>query len=161
MGSNVTKPVPGAKGSAGPPATKPDKHHEYVIVGGGTAGITVAARLRRAMGSVDMAVIEPSSTHYYQPLWTLVGGGVYDKTVTARPEADYIPKGATWIQDAVAAFDPDHSTLTTSKGLTIGYRYLVVAAGIQIDWDKVKGLKESLGHDGVCTNYAFDYVDTT
>jgi sulfide:quinone oxidoreductase len=48
--------------------------HQILIVGGGTAGITVAARMLRK-GYTDVAVIEPSNMHYYQPLWTLVGGG--------------------------------------------------------------------------------------
>ncbi len=49
-------------------------HHRILIIGGGTAGITVAARMLRK-GHDDVAVIEPSESHYYQPLWTLVGGG--------------------------------------------------------------------------------------
>lgn len=144
------RPTPGAT-----------KHHDFVIVGGGTAGITVAARLSRAFDKPDLAVIEPSPTHYYQPLWTLVGAGVFDKSVTARPEADYIPHGATWIQDSVISFDPLNNCITTRNGDTVSYNYLIVAAGIQIDWDHVKGLKESLGHGGVCTNYDFEYVDST
>lgn len=143
------------------PAPAVTKHYDFVIVGGGTAGITVAARLARAFGKPEVAVIEPSSTHYYQPLWTLVGAGVFDKSVTARPEADYIPPGATWVKDAVLSFDPPNNRVTTRNGDVFSYNYLVVAAGIQIDWDHVKGLKESLGHGGVCSNYDFEYVDST
>ena len=47
-------------------------HHQVVIVGGGTAGISVAARLTNGwFNKRDVAVIEPADTHYYQPLWTL------------------------------------------------------------------------------------------
>ena len=49
-------------------------HSNVLIVGGGTGGITVAARLHRA-GVHDVTIVEPSSSHYYQPLFTLVGGG--------------------------------------------------------------------------------------
>ena len=134
--------------------------HEVLIVGGGTAGLSVAARLCNA-GVRDVAIIEPSDKHYYQPLWTLVGAGVFDKQVTERDEADYIPEGATWIRDAVASFDPGNNAVKTKSGQTIAYEYLVVAAGIQLDWDKIEGLRETLGKNGVVSNYAYETVHTT
>lgn len=139
-----------------------ESKHRIVIVGGGTAGITVAARLRHALGrSADLAIIEPAATHYYQPLWTLVGAGVCPKEETARPMRDYIPSGVSWIQDAVAAFQPESNALTTRDGRAVRYDYLIVAPGIQINWGDVKGLRESVGTRGVCSNYAYEYVDST
>ena len=73
-------------------------------MGGGTAGITVAAQLRRAATGLDITLLEPSGKHYYQPLWTLVGGGVYPREATELDEASVIPKGVKWIQDAVTEF---------------------------------------------------------
>ena len=136
-------------------------HHQIVIVGGGTAGITVAARLRVADPSLDVAVIEPSEKHYYQPLWTLVGGGMFKPEDSGRDEAAVIPHGVTWIKDAVVAFDPGANQLTTRDGATISYEYLVVAPGIQINWDKVKGLKDAVGKAGVCSNYSIQTVGST
>src|SRR5687768_1292110 len=110
-------------------------HHQIVIVGGGTAGITVAARLVKGwFNRLDVAVVEPSDKHYYQPLWTLVGGGVVRKEVTARSEASVIPRKVTWIRDAVAEFHPDQNAIVTRGGQRVTYDWLVVAAGIQIDW---------------------------
>jgi sulfide:quinone oxidoreductase len=138
-----------------------DIHHQIVIVGGGTGGISVAARLSRALERPDIAILEPSETHYYQPLWTLVGGGAATKESTARAEADLIPHGATWIRDAAVAFDPERNTVTTAGGRRIRYDYLVVAPGIQLDWAKIDGLPAALGKDGVCSNYSYDTVDST
>lgn len=135
--------------------------YKIVIVGGGTAGITVAAQLAKRLDSKEIAIIEPSSKHYYQPLWTLVGGGAATKESTERDEADYIPKGVTWIKDKAIEFYPDENYLLTLSGQRINYNFLVVAAGIQIDWDKIKGLKDSLGKNGVCSNYSYQYVDKT
>ncbi|MCX7701118.1 MAG: NAD(P)/FAD-dependent oxidoreductase, partial [Gemmataceae bacterium] len=135
--------------------------HQIVIVGGGTAGITVAARLRRADKNLDIAIIEPSEKHYYQPIWTLVGAGIFPKQVSERAEADYIPKGVHWLRDAVAEFQPNDKTVRTQNGQTVGYDYLVVAPGIQINWHAVTGLKEAIGRGGVCSNYDFRYVDYT
>ncbi|MFY0579530.1 FAD-dependent oxidoreductase [Cystobacter fuscus] len=79
--------------------------HRILIIGGGTAGISVAARLARA-GQKDVAIIEPSAQHYYQPLWTLVGAGEARVEDTVRDEARLIPKGVKWIQDWARDVDP-------------------------------------------------------
>lgn len=142
-------------------AQHPTLQQRVVIVGGGTAGITVAARLRRAAKSLDITLIEPSAKHYYQPLWTLVGGGVFPREATELDEASVIPEGVTWIQDAVTEFLPEENTVITKEGKRIGYDYLIVAPGIQLDWHKVKGLPEAIGHNGVCSNYAYEYVNST
>jgi sulfide:quinone oxidoreductase len=135
--------------------------YQVVIVGGGTGGIMVAAQLMAQPNPPEIALIEPSTRHYYQPLWTLVGGGVFPREQSMRDEADYIPRGVTWLQEYVTAFDPDANSLTLRNGETITYDYLVVALGIQIDWGKIKGLKESLGKHNVCSNYSYDTVECT
>ncbi len=135
------------------------KHH-VLVVGGGTAGITVAARLLRK-GYSDVAVIEPSDRHYYQPLWTLVGGGQADAASTERSEASVMPKGATWIRKAASGFDPDNNTVVCDDGSTYGYDVLVVCPGLQLDWDATEGLPEALGKGGVSSNYRFDLAPRT
>jgi len=135
--------------------------YPIVIVGGGTGGLSVAARLAAQLPAGTVALVEPSDNHYYQPLWTLVGAGVFDKSITERPEADYIPDGVVWIKDAVAAFAPDVKQVVTKTGERIGYEQLVVALGMQLDWQKIEGLPDALGKAGVCSNYRYDLVDST
>ncbi|MFG2087236.1 MULTISPECIES: FAD-dependent oxidoreductase [unclassified Spirillospora] len=134
--------------------------HRVLIVGGGTAGITVAARLRRK-GVSGVTILEPSDTHWYQPLWTLTGGGQAPLDVARRPERSVIPRGVTWIRDAAAAVDPDARTVTTANGTELRYEYLVMAPGLQLDWSAVPGLTESLGRDGVSSNYSPEYAPKT
>lgn len=129
--------------------------HQIVIVGGGNAGISVAARLLIADSRLDIAIIEPSDKHYYQPAWTLVGGGAYDISDTVRREEDFIPKGVQWIRDAVATFQPEQNTVTTQGGTAVSYDFLIVCPGIQLNWSQVEGLPETLGKNGVCSNYSF------
>lgn len=138
-------------------------HYKIVILGGGSAGLTIAARLKRALPSADfdVAIVEPSTTHDYQPLWTLVGGGVCRKEISRRAESKYIPAGAAWIQDKVAEIRGAENKIVTAGGRSVGYDYLVVALGIKILWDGIPGLKESLGNNGVCSNYSYDTVDYT
>ena len=106
--------------------------HQILVIGGGTAGITVAARMLRK-GFRDVAVIEPSAVHYYQPLWTLVGAGLASAASTARPEASVMPAGARWTRNRAATIDPDGCTVTCADGATYGYDVLVVSPGIQLD----------------------------
>ncbi|SEM63437.1 sulfide:quinone oxidoreductase [Stigmatella aurantiaca] len=136
------------------------EHFRVVLIGGGTAGITVAARLRRR-GVTDMALIEPSAKHYYQPLWTLVGAGVSRAEDSVRDEADFIPRGTRWIQERAEEVDPVAREVRTTSGLRVGYDFLVVAPGIQLDWDKVRGLREALQTPCVSSNYDFHLAPKT
>ena len=133
-------------------------HHQILIVGGGTAGITVAARLVKGH---DVAVIEPSEKHYYQPLWTLVGAGCSTIEQTERPETSVMPKGATWIKDAATGFDPDNNAVRTASGTTYTYDVLIVCPGIQLDWDRIPGVRDALGKNGVSSNYLPEYAPKT
>ncbi|PCF49676.1 type II sulfide:quinone oxidoreductase Sqr [Staphylococcus delphini] len=139
------------------------KHYQIVIVGGGTAGITVAARLLKNNENLKgkIAIIDPAEYHYYQPLWTLVGAGVSDLKSSRKSMAHVIPKGAQWIKNAVSSFQPDHNKLTLEDDTEVSYAYLVVAPGLQINWSSIKGLKENIGKNGVCSNYSPDYVNET
>ncbi len=136
-------------------------HHRVLILGGGTAGICVAARLRRADPSLDIGIVEPSESHFYQPLWTLVGAGVFPPEASRRREADFIPAGVTWIRDRVSEIVPDHKAVVTAGGRRITYDWLVVALGIQVDWNAIPGLAEGIGTRGICSNYAFQHVAYT
>ena len=138
-------------------------HHQVVVVGGGSAGLSVAASLKTKNPALDIAIIDPAEKHYYQPLWTLVGAGIFPKEESERNEADFIPSGTTWIKEYVENFDPDNNAISLKGGDKITYDILVVAAGIQIDWDKIPGVKESVGKagTGVVSNYSYETVDST
>ena len=136
-------------------------HYPILVVGGGNAGISVSAQLLNKNKKLQLAIIEPSDKHYYQPAWSLVGAGIFDKAKTERSEASVIPKGATWIRDAVTSFKPEENKVYLNNGISLTYDYLIVAPGIQLNWGEVKGLKENLGKNGVCSNYDFRYADYT
>lgn len=136
-------------------------HYQILIVGGGNAGLSVASKLLRKNAKLDIAIVDPAEMHYYQPAWTLVGGGAFDVKATVRRQADVIPKGAQWIQQKVASFDPANNAVALENGSRISYDYLVAAPGIQLNWHEVKGLKETLGSNGVCSNYSFEHAPYT
>lgn len=128
--------------------------HEVVIAGGGTGGISVAARLARALGKDKVAIIEPSNDHYYQPMWTMVGAGLKPFSATRSAMSDVIPNGVKWIQNSVAKFNPDENTVQLEDGEEVSYKYLVVAMGINVHFEKIKGLPDALETPGVCSNYS-------
>ena len=127
--------------------------HQVVVIGGGTGGIMVTAQLLRAKKNLDVAIIEPSEEHKYQPAWTLVGAGLMEYKDTVKPEKRQIPKKASWIKEYVDSIDPDSMEVHLKNGDKVIYEYLIVAPGIQINLDGIEGLKETFGKNGVCSNY--------
>ena len=136
-------------------------HYQVLVIGGGNAGISATSQLLRKNKHLNIAIIEPSEDHFYQPAWTLVGGGTFDINRTIRKESSVIPKGAVWIKDAVTTFQPEKNEITTKNGSTYSYDYLIVAPGIKLNWNGVKGLAETIGKNNVTSNYSFDYAPYT
>jgi sulfide:quinone oxidoreductase len=138
-------------------------HYKVLIIGGGTAGVMVAARLLKNFKMLrgNIGIIDPADSHYYQPLWTLVGGGAVDKKQTRRNMKSVIPKDADWIKESVESFNPYQNSIMTLDKNIFTYDYLVVAPGIQVNWARIKGLKETLGKNNVCSNYSYEHVHYT
>jgi sulfide:quinone oxidoreductase len=143
------------------PVEVADATHEVVIVGGGAAGISVAASLLARSPGLDIAIIEPADIHYYQPGWTLVGGGVFDAATTARTMAGVLPRGVHWIKSAVAAFEPERDAVILDGCRVVKYRQLIVCPGLKLDWHGIDGLVETLGRNGVTSNYRYDLAPYT
>lgn len=150
-----------ANGGRLPTPEAGDAHHQVVIIGGGAAGIATAASLLRRKPDLDIAVVDPADVHYYQPGWTLVGAGVFEPRQTVLPMAEVIPQGARWIKAAVAAFEPDQNAVVLEGCKVLRYDRLVVAPGLKLAWDRVEGLPETLGQNGVTSNYRFDLAPYT
>ncbi|QFS84023.1 Beta-lactamase hydrolase-like protein [Roseivivax sp. THAF40] len=143
------------------PTDTGDAHFEVVIVGAGAGGISVAASLKARKPGLNIAVIDPADIHYYQPGWTMVGGGVFDAQTTAKTMGSLIPKGVHWIKSAVAAFEPKNNAVILDGCRVVKYDRLVVCPGLKLDWDKVEGLEDTLGRNGVTSNYRYDLAPYT
>lgn len=143
------------------PVEMADATHEVVIIGGGAAGIAVASSLLQRQPGLDIAVIDPADIHYYQPGWTLVGGGVFDAASTARTMASVLPRGVHWIKAAVAAFEPERDAVILDGCRVVKYKQLVVCPGLKLDWHGIEGLAETLGRHGVTSNYRYDLAPYT
>ncbi len=143
------------------PTDTGDAKFDVVIVGAGSAGIAVAASLKSRKADLNIAILDPADVHYYQPGWTMVGGGIFEPQTTAKEMGSLIPKGVTWIKSAVAAFEPKDNAVILDGCRVVKYDRLVVCAGLKLDWDKVEGLRETLGRNGVTSNYRYDLAPYT
>ena len=123
-------------------------HHRVVVVGAGTAGVTVAAQLKRTpqLASADIAILDPASTHHYQPGWTLVGSGLRDLGAMQRPLPTVLPDGVRHYPLSVSTFDPENNAVRTNEGVNLSYDYLVVAPGLQTNFAGVSGLEAALAN---------------
>ncbi len=143
------------------PVEVADASHDVVIIGGGAAGISVASSLLARSPGLDIAIVDPADVHYYQPGWTLVGAGVFNAATTARTMASVLPRGVHWIKSAVAAFEPERNAVILDGCRVVKYQQLVVCPGLKLDWHGIEGLPETLGQNGVTSNYRYDLAPYT
>lgn len=116
---------------------------KIVVVGGGAAGVGVSAMLRNE-GMKNITIVDPSKTFHYQPFWTLVAAGIKSNDDSVKDLAEVVPKNVSIVSKAVAKFHPEKNSIELDDGSVITYDYLIVAAGIQIDWEKIPGLTAAL-----------------
>jgi sulfide:quinone oxidoreductase len=143
------------------PTDVADARHDIVIVGAGAAGIAVASSLLARDATLDVAIIDPADIHYYQPGWTMVGVGVVDAAVTAKTMGSLIPKGVHWMKAGVAAFEPKDDAVILDGCRVVKYKRLIVCPGLKLDWHAVEGLADTLGRNGVTSNYRYDLASYT
>jgi len=116
---------------------------KILIIGGGLAGISTAARLVNTLSNPDITIIEPNPKSVsYQPGTTLVASGVFTKEDIDYNTIDFIPKGVTVLKDKAIDFNPESNSVALESGETITYDFLIVAAGITLDYGAIKGLEE-------------------
>jgi sulfide:quinone oxidoreductase len=143
------------------PSALQGKTYDVVIVGGGSAGIATAASLLKRRASLTIAIVEPAEMHYYQPGWTMVGGGIFKPEVTGRKMASVMPDGVAWVQQAASGFSPESNEVILADGSALRYRVLVAAPGLKLNWDAIPGLTAALGKNGVTSNYRYDLAPYT
>ena len=134
---------------------------DIVVIGGGSAGIGLLASLLKRDPQLNLILIEPNDEHYYQPAWTLVGGGAHDIRKTMRPMARVLPDGVTWVQAAVSQLLPDEQALVLDSGQRVTWNNLIVCPGLRLAWEKIEGLEQTLGHNGVTSNYSYQHAPYT
>ena len=153
-----------------------DASGKIVIIGGGLAGMSTAARLNSTLSNADITVIEPNERSVsYQPGLTLIGAGIWDKDEIVYNRDDKLPDGVKLIKGSVTAFDPDNNKVVVDGGKEVSYDQLIVATGLMLNYGAIKGLngvicsmdkenasvKEQVGKDGLHSIYFQDGAEAT
>ncbi|KAF2265437.1 Sulfide:quinone oxidoreductase/flavo-binding protein [Lojkania enalia] len=145
------------------PVASAARNHKVVVVGGGSAGLSVSHQLLRTgkFAKEDIAVVDPAEWHHYQPGWTLVGGGLKKKEDLRQPLAGLIDPKLKFYNQKVTTFSPQENFVTLDNGSTLSYEQLVVAPGFNVDFASIKGLPEALADSSapVSSIYSYDTCD--
>ncbi|KAF5358208.1 hypothetical protein D9756_001607 [Leucocoprinus leucothites] len=148
-------------------STSTDKYR-ILVVGAGSGGLATANQIYnrfkaggKTLNDGDVAIVDAAESHFYQPGWTLVGSGLKPKTDFRKSLASLVPKHISLISDNVKTFTPNKSTVTTTSGRDLSYDVLVVAAGLQVNWNAINGLSEALADpkSGVSSIYSYNTCD--
>ena len=141
------------------PVQTTTRNHKVVVIGGGSAGISLSHQLLRKgnFAQDDIAIVDPAQWHHYQPGWTLVGGGLKKKEELRRPMKDLMNTKFKFYNTSVGSFAPEENYIITGTGEKIAYEQLVVVPGITLDYGSVKGLKEALNEKDAMVSSIYDY----
>ena len=124
-----------------------------LILGAGTAGTAMAHKARRRLSSDwEVAVVDPSAQHLYQPglLFLPFGDETEDRIVRERGAT--LGKGITWHQTAVKTIDTERQVVEVEEGGPLSYDFLIIASGTEIRPDMIDGML-----DGGWRKSVFDF----
>jgi len=152
---------PRLQAAASPRPGRGEPTYDLVVIGAGAAGLATCASLLKRRQNLSICMVEPATEHYYQPGWTMVGAGVFTQDRTVRPMAALIPDCVAWERSAAAAFAPQDDRVILANGASLKYRVLILAPGLKLDWNAIPGLADTLGRNGVTSNYRFDLAPYT
>jgi sulfide:quinone oxidoreductase len=128
-----------------------------VILGAGTAGTTVANKLRRrlAIDEWRITVIDRDRDHLYQPGLLFVP---FERVPTPllRPRRGLLRNGIQLLIGEISAVDPDRKTVRLADGGVVSYDYLVIATGTSPRPDQTPGMLGPEWHRSIHDFYTYD-----
>ena len=140
-----------------PAEAKSNLAANIAIIGAGLGGISLSAQLISDLPNAKITLFDADPMLYYQPGFTLIAAGIYDKDDVSYDKKDLINKKVQWVQENVAKLDVESKSLQTTSGATHTYDYLIIATGTTYEFELYKGLSEEIVNDP-STNIASIYT---
>ena len=141
-GAGAAAALTGCATQGGAPAASAKKAH-VVVVGAGFGGATCAKYIRMWGPNIDVTLIEPNDKFVSCPIsnWVLAGMKSMDDITHGYEKLS--GHGIKMVKDYVTGIDTAKRTVTTKGGASIGYDRLVLAPGVEVLTDTVRGYKEA------------------
>jgi len=113
-----------------------------LVLGAGTAGTMVVNKLRHRLPPEDwqIAVVEPSDTHFYQPGYLFLPFGRYKPEQVVKATAPLITDGVDLVRGEVDRVVADQNKVLLTDGRSVPYDYLVIATGVTPRPDQTPGM---------------------
>ncbi len=113
-----------------------------VILGAGTAGTMMSAKLRRRLDPDEwsITVVDRDDRHLYQPGLLFIPFGIYRERDVVRPRSRYVPPGVELVLSEVEAVEPARDRVRLTDGTELPYDFLLIATGSRIAPDELEGL---------------------
>ena len=117
---------------------------QLLVLGAGTAGTMVAARLNRMLdrNQWKITIVDQDPVHYYQPGFLFIPFGSYRKEDVIKPKKNFIPSNVELIMSAIDVIEPDQNRVKLANGRTLSYDFLVIATGADVHPEQTPGLAE-------------------
>jgi sulfide:quinone oxidoreductase len=157
LGATIAAPVLSVAGHASADSVRSNAH--IVISGAGAGGISIANRLARSLQGARITIIDSREAHHYQPGWTLIASGLWDKNKALTKTAEWLPSSVNWVRGMVTEYNPDSNEVSVSNGETISYDYLIVACGLQLRYERIEGMDTGLIGQGKGIGSVYAGVD--
>lgn len=110
-----------------------------VIIGAGSAGVTLANKLSKTKGT-NAVLVDPSLDHYYQPGYLFVPFGMIKANKLKKPLNKLVKKHVNLIQRHAKHINTTDNTLVLDDDSAISYDVLVIASGTHIDPNLTEGM---------------------
>lgn len=133
-----------------------------VILGAGTAGTTIANRLRKHYASEVRAgvhtitVVDQDDRHVYQPGLLFVPFGMYDAEDVVRPRARQLHPDVRVVEARIERIEPDEQLVHLADARRLPYDVLVIASGSRIVPEETEGLTGTGWRDTIFDFYSLE-----
>ncbi len=130
-----------------------------LILGGGTAGTSLANKLAKKLDAREwkIIVVDRDANHYYQPGFLFVPFGMYQPEGVVKPKKRFISRPIEFVLSDIDVIEPEANQvrLVNDKRI-IHYDYLVVATGCDIAPDETPGLKDAGWRQNIFDFYTYE-----